>query len=113
MDQPMPNQGKSYWEFLNTMFTEAEAKRSQGISESEVENYQLRQLETLRAAIKKMPLKSDFTTEISKSFQSILGKPIGSVPVFLRSDTNMEDLKDFTGAGLNLTIFNSVDKDKI
>ncbi|WP_373019431.1 PEP/pyruvate-binding domain-containing protein, partial [Muriicola sp.] len=29
------------------------------------------------------------------------------------SDTNMEDLKDFTGAGLNLTIFNTVDREKI
>lgn len=113
MDQPMPGQGKSYWEFLNAMFTEAEAKRSQGISEEEVENYQLRQLETLRAAIKIMPLKADFTTEIASSFQTIFGKPLGSIPVFLRSDTNMEDLKDFTGAGLNLTIFNAAAKEKI
>jgi len=113
MDQPMPNQGKSYWEFLNAMFAEADVKRNQGISEAEVENFQLRQLETLRAAIKKMPLKADFTTELSNSFQTILGKPIGSVPVFLRSDTNMEDLKDFTGAGLNLTIFNAAEKEKI
>ncbi|MCL5130304.1 PEP/pyruvate-binding domain-containing protein [Algibacter sp. L4_22] len=113
MDQAMPNQGKSYWEFLNAMFAEAEIKRSQGVSESEVENFQLRQLEILRSAIKIMPLKSDFTTEISKSFESIFGKSIGSVPVFLRSDTNMEDLKDFTGAGLNLTIFNAAEKEKI
>ena len=51
--------------------------------------------------------------EIEKDFQSIFGKPLGTVPVFLRSDTNMEDLKDFTGAGLNLTIFNVVEKEKI
>ena len=38
---------------------------------------------------------------------------MGEIPVFLRSDTNMEDLKDFTGAGLNLTLFNVVDKEKI
>ncbi|WP_159020942.1 PEP/pyruvate-binding domain-containing protein [Algibacter sp. L3A6] len=113
MNQVMPNQGKTYWEFLNAMFAEAEVKRSQNISEIEVENFQLKQLEILRAAIKIMPLKTDFTDDISKSFQSILGKPIGSVPVFLRSDTNMEDLKDFTGAGLNLTIFNAVEKEKI
>jgi len=31
----------------------------------------------------------------------------------LRSDTNMEDLPDFTGAGLNLTVFNAVDEAKI
>ncbi|MEX0811419.1 MAG: PEP/pyruvate-binding domain-containing protein [Chitinophagales bacterium] len=113
MDQQMPNQGKSYWEFLNAMFTEADAKREQGISKVEVENFQLRQLEILRAAIKIMPLKSEFLAEISSSFQTIFEKPIGSVPVFLRSDTNMEDLKDFSGAGLNLTIFNAVEKQKI
>ena len=113
MDQAMPEQGKSYWQFLNAMFKEADKKRDQGISEAEVENFQLRELEILRAAIKKMPLKSDFSSEIVTSFQNIFGKQIGSIPVFLRSDTNMEDLKDFTGAGLNLTIFNAVEKEKI
>ncbi|MDD7885033.1 PEP/pyruvate-binding domain-containing protein [Flavivirga sp. 57AJ16] len=113
MDQPMPNQGKSYWAFLNAIFAEAEKKLAQGISEKEVENYQLRQLEVLRTAIKTMPLKSRFSSEIGTSFQNIFGKPIGNVPVFLRSDTNMEDLKDFTGAGLNLTIFNALEEDNI
>lgn len=113
MDQQMPDQNKSYWTFLNDMFKEADKKRAQGISESEVENYQLITLETLRSAIKKMPLKTEFISDLNKSFETILGKPLGSVPVFLRSDTNMEDLKDFTGAGLNLTIFNEVQKDKI
>ncbi|OXS18948.1 hypothetical protein CGU36_27870, partial [Pseudomonas fluorescens] len=32
---------------------------------------------------------------------------------FLRSDTNMEDLEEFTGAGLNLTVFNVVEREKI
>lgn len=113
MDQPMPEQGKSYWLYLNDMFSEAEKMRSSGIAEPEVENHQLRQLETLRDAIKKMPLKSEFLAEIGEKFNSILGKPLGEIPVFLRSDTNMEDLKDFTGAGLNLTLFNVLDKEKI
>ncbi len=113
MDQPMPDQGQSYWQFLNAMFAEADKKRAEGISEQEVENYQLKELEILRAAIKKMPLNAEFSAEIESNFQNIFSKPMGSVPVFLRSDTNMEDLKDFTGAGLNLTIFNAVDKEKI
>ncbi len=113
MDQPMPGQSVSYWKFLNSMFTEAEKMRTQNVPEPEVENYQLRQLETLRTAIAKMPLKANFITELEKDFKSILGKGLGEVPVFLRSDTNMEDLKDFTGAGLNLTKFNVVDKEAI
>ncbi len=113
MDQPMPGQSVSYWKFLNTMFDEAEKMRTNNIPEPEVENYQLRQLETLREAIAKIPLKADFITELEEDFESILGKGLGDVPVFLRSDTNMEDLKDFTGAGLNLTKFNVVGKEAI
>ncbi len=113
MDQPMPGENQTYWQFLNDMFSQADAKRNLGVSEEQVETYQLSQLEILRAAIKKMPLKAAFLSEINHSFLSVFGKPIGGVPVFLRSDTNMEDLKDFTGAGLNLTIFNAVDREKI
>ena len=113
MDQTMPGQGKSYWTFLNDMFSEAEKMRTENISEVAVESYQLRELETLRAAIKKMTLKPEFVSEMEKEFKAILGKPMGQIPVFLRSDTNMEDLKDFTGAGLNLTLFNVADRTKI
>ncbi len=113
MDQAMPNQNKSYWKFLNDMFDKAESMRSQNISESEVEKYQLDQLEILREAIKNMPLKPEFVNQLENGFKTVLGKNLGEMPVFLRSDTNMEDLKDFTGAGLNLTLFNVVDKNKI
>ena len=60
-----------------------------------------------------MPFLPEFEADLKAQFRNILGKEIGSLPVFLRSDTNMEDLKDFTGAGLNLTLFNVVDVDKI
>tara|TARA_R110002012_G_scaffold322108_1_gene555974 strand:+ start:94412 stop:97315 length:2904 start_codon:yes stop_codon:yes gene_type:complete len=113
MDQTMPGQTISYWKFLNNMFAEADNMLSKNIDEKEVENYQLRQLETLRAAIKQMPLKASFTTALENEFSAVFGKELGAIPVFLRSDTNMEDLKDFTGAGLNLTIFNAVEKEKI
>ncbi|EPR71928.1 Phosphoenolpyruvate synthase [Winogradskyella psychrotolerans RS-3] len=112
MDQQMPDQNKTYWEFLNTMFAKAE-QMSQDNSDAEIEAYQLSQLEILRVAIKKMPMKPEFLSELEKDFKSILGNEMGDVPVFLRSDTNMEDLKEFTGAGLNLTLFNVADKAKI
>jgi hypothetical protein len=113
MDQAMPNQEKSYWDFLNQMFQEANRMQSNGIDPKEIEHYQLRQLETLREAIKKMPLNDTFVADLKKGFKEVLGDELGKVPVFLRSDTNMEDLKDFTGAGLNLTLFNVVDSEKI
>ncbi|MEP3836114.1 MAG: PEP/pyruvate-binding domain-containing protein, partial [Algibacter sp.] len=113
MNQKMPNQDVSYWVFLNRMFAEAEKMRVNGVSESQVENYQLQELEILRKAIKVMPLNPDFISQLERQFTSVLGKDLGEIPVFLRSDTNMEDLKDFTGAGLNLTLFNVADKNKI
>lgn len=113
MDQAMPEQSGSYWDFLNAMFEKATAMQRQDVSEEDIEKYQLEQLAILRAAIKKMPLQASFISQLEKDFKAILNKELGEVPVFLRSDTNMEDLKDFTGAGLNLTLFNVVDKAKI
>ncbi|MFH4967154.1 PEP/pyruvate-binding domain-containing protein [Gaetbulibacter sp. M240] len=113
MNQTMSGQNMSYWEFLKNTFKEAEKMQAQGITETDVEKYQLQQLSILRDAIRAMPLKADFVSELETDFQTILGKDLGDIPVFLRSDTNMEDLKDFTGAGLNLTLFNVRDKGKI
>ena len=114
MDQVMITESKlTYWQFLNTMFTEAEKMRNAGLTDDQVDEYQLKELEKLRGAIKEMPLKTSFVADLENQFRQLLGKELGAIPVFLRSDTNMEDLKDFTGAGLNLTIFNSVDKEKI
>lgn len=79
----------------------------------QVEAYTLAQLEVLRNAIKEIHLHPDFVADLKRSFYKVFQKEIGKVPVFLRSDTNMEDLKDFTGAGLNLTLFNVVDEAKI
>ncbi|WP_179020246.1 PEP/pyruvate-binding domain-containing protein [Winogradskyella forsetii] len=112
MDQQMPNENKSYWDFLNEMFAKAE-QMSLTTNDEEIEAFQLGQLQILRDAIKKMPMQESFLSELETDFKSILGKEIGDIPVFLRSDTNMEDLKEFTGAGLNLTLFNVADKDKI
>jgi phosphoenolpyruvate synthase/pyruvate phosphate dikinase len=87
--------------------------RFSDFSEPEIETFTFQKLDSLRKLIKKMPLLPSFRSEFSQQFQAVFGKPLGRVPVFIRSDTNMEDLKDFTGAGLNLTVFNVVDVDKI
>lgn len=113
MDQDLPGYEGSYWQFLRAMFATADNMRSSGKSEEEVEQFQLERLDFLRQAIRTMPLKKSFVEDIELKFSSVFGKELGEIPVFLRSDTNMEDLKDFTGAGLNLTIFNTVDREKI
>ncbi|WP_378188082.1 PEP/pyruvate-binding domain-containing protein [Aquimarina sp. W85] len=113
MDQKMPNTDGTYWEFLNAMFAKATSMRTDAKDEKLVEEYQLQQLSKLRQAIINMPLSDSFIEQLKSQFISIFGQKIGSVPVFLRSDTNMEDLKEFTGAGLNLTLFNIVSENTI
>ncbi|MDX1461867.1 MAG: PEP/pyruvate-binding domain-containing protein [Marinirhabdus sp.] len=113
MDQAMPGQESSYWTYLIDTFAEANVKRSQGIAENEVEAFQLNRLATLKEAIESMPLEPAFEAQLVAQFQAAFGNGMGTVPVFLRSDTNMEDLKEFTGAGLNLTLFNILSKEKI
>lgn len=106
MDQLIPGRSISYWQFVNETFAQAKTMTDQKKSSEEVEKFTLDQLANLREEIKKMKLLPDFEKEMREQFKKVLGGDIGTIPVFLRSDTNMEDLKDFTGAGLNLTIFN-------
>jgi hypothetical protein len=113
MDQAMPGQSVSYWNFLQEIFKEAEAMKTRGNSASDVEAFTLGKLQILRDAIKTITFSANFTTDLKTMFRDVLGSDPGTLPVFLRSDTNMEDLKDFTGAGLNLTDFNVVEEGKI
>ncbi|WP_452224464.1 PEP/pyruvate-binding domain-containing protein [Lacinutrix chionoecetis] len=113
MNQQMPNQDKTYWQYLNNTFERAAILRSQNKSEADVEKFQLDALDVLHKAIINMPLEDNFVNDMKANFKSAFGNSIGNVPVFLRSDTNMEDLKEFTGAGLNLTLFNIKAEDEI
>ncbi len=113
MNQKMLGKEQSYWEYLTEIFNTAERMRKNKLQESEVIKYQLAEFSKLRAEINKMPMKPAFLGQLESDFKTVLNGKIGTVPVFLRSDTNMEDLEEFTGAGLNLTVFNAVEKDKI
>ncbi len=113
MNLPMPNEGKSYWQYLNDTFYNANQKKKEGATEEQVENYLLTSLEKLHKAILNINLNTDFTKDLKENFETAFKNEMGKVPVFLRSDTNMEDLKEFTGAGLNLTLFNIKEEDKI
>ena len=110
LDQQMPGQppGTSYWTFLNDRFTRAKAMENDGSSERDIEAYTLAQLATLRQAILEIKIQGKLIAQLRSGFSEVLGDRFGAVPVFLRSDTNMEDLADFTGAGLNKTVFNVV-----
>ena len=113
MNTKMANENKTYWDYLNETFTVANNMRANKTDETVVEEFQLKNLKKLHDAIINMPLEDSFIKDMKANFKSAFGDTIGNVPVFLRSDTNMEDLKEFTGAGLNLTLFNIKDEDEI
>ncbi len=113
MKQTIPGRSESYWDFLNSIFNDARKMAKEGSSVADLESFQLKKLEELRKLILEMELKDDFVTKMNSMCKQLLGKPLGQVGVFLRSDTNMEDLANFTGAGLNLTLFNVLDKNEI
>ena len=113
LDQRMPGQRVSYWQFLNDKFAEGKAMEERGADAGAVEEHNLQALATLREAIKEIQIQPSLVRALRDSFRVVLGDDLGKVPVFLRSDTNMEDLADFTGAGLNKTVFNVVDEEGI
>ena len=64
-------------------------------------------LQKLRDRITKSDLGAKLRNKLSVALNQTFGKD-GSYGVFVRSDTNVEDLPGFTGAGLNRTIANVV-----
>lgn len=64
-------------------------------------------LAELRQWIMATPFPPGFEQNLEQAMRDVFG-PDGSYGVFVRSDTNIEDLPGFTGAGLNLTVPNVV-----
>ncbi len=61
----------------------------------------------LQVQIEKLDPGFEFRRRLRSAMDRVFG-PDGSYGVFVRSDTNVEDLPGFTGAGLNLTVPNVV-----
>jgi hypothetical protein len=67
-------------------------------------------LEIMQYSIRSAPLapelKSSIRDQLAANGLLDPNRPESTVGCFVRSDTNVEDLEDFNGAGLNLTLFN-------
>ncbi len=113
MEQNIPGRNETYWQYIQRVLYYLKDIDPKSMSQEALDKIQITMLDSLRNEIINIKFTPKFEAQLRDSFVSILGQNIGSVPVFLRSDTNMEDLKEFTGAGLNLTLFNVLDKDKI
>ncbi len=66
------------------------------------------EVERVRRAVASVPLSAALRAQLEPMMATTFGEP-GSYGLFIRSDTNVEDLPQFTGAGLNETLPNVVD----
>jgi len=88
-----------------------------GKSERELAAWITPRLEVIQYSIQKAPLSAELRDGIRTELDRV-GLLTGpdkrdTVGCFVRSDTNVEDLDNFNGAGLNLTIFNLKSLDDI
>jgi hypothetical protein len=79
-----------------------------GTSERELADWIQPRLEIVRYSIRQAPLSPELETAIREGLKrnGLMTSADQSVGCFVRSDTNVEDLDNFNGAGLNLTVFN-------
>ena len=94
-------------EQIAKVYRHAEQMRDSGAPTAEVNRYIYPELARLRKIIQTMPLLPEFEKTLKADMAKTFGAD-GTYGVFVRSDTNAEDLPEFTGAGLNLTVPNQV-----
>ena len=104
LDRPYRNSGKTVYEWMVESFRKLEALPAGSREAAEF-------ADKLRAEIYSIILNTDPGPQFRAQLRAALAKEFGADfrgGVFVRSDTNVEDLPGFTGAGLNLTVFNVV-----
>lgn len=109
LDRPYRNTGKTVYQWMVESFRKLESLPP-GSAEAQ------KQSEALRAEIYNIILNTDPGPEFRKQLRAAMDQEFGpgfKGGVFVRSDTNVEDLPGFTGAGLNLTVFNIVGFDNV
>lgn len=101
--EPLPEfVTRTYATFFNEMI-------AAGTSEEELSAWIRPRLDVVRHSIRAQPLSPELRAQIRDALakEGLLdpSDPTQTVGCFVRSDTNVEDLDDFSGAGLNLTLF--------
>jgi hypothetical protein len=109
LDRPYRNSGRTVYQWMVESFRKLEAMPA---GSGEAGQFG----EKLRAEIYSIVRNTDPGPEFRQRLRAAMAKEFGAGfdgGVFVRSDTNVEDLPGFTGAGLNLTLFNIVGFDNL
>jgi hypothetical protein len=109
LDRPYGNSGKTVYQWMVDSFRRLEAMPAGSREAAQFG-------EKLRAEIYSIVRNTNPGPEFRQRLRAAMAREFGagfSGGVFVRSDTNVEDLPGFTGAGLNLTLFNIVGFDNL
>jgi hypothetical protein len=109
LDRPYRNSGKTVYEWMVQSFRTLEVMPAGSPQANAF-------AEKLRAEIYSIVRETDPGPEFRQRLRAAMAREFGTSfagGVFVRSDTNVEDLPGFTGAGLNLTLFNVVGFDDL
>ena len=109
LDQPYRDTGESVYDWMVRNY-----RRLGAMTEGSTQRAE--QTELFRAQLYEWIVSADageaFRTQLRRALRDAFGED-KTYGVFVRSDTNVEDLPGFTGAGLNLTVPNVVGEDAI
>lgn len=108
LEQPMEPGGPSIFEWMRSRYAEIAAETDPQRKSDRINEF----LKKLRWRIVTADPGETFRNNLKKQMEQVFG-PEGTYGVFVRSDTNIEDLPGFTGAGLNLTLPNVIGFDNI
>jgi hypothetical protein len=103
VDRPYGGTDRTVLEELRAAYGRAAAMRARGATDAEVDAFMLERLAWVRQAIEGLEWRPEQRRRILDEVGTLLGGDF-SKGVFVRSDTNVEDLPQFSGAGLNLTV---------
>jgi len=108
LDKPYDNTGKTVFEWMVEQYRHIQAMPEDSASRRDfTEKFRAEVYERIASA----KLDDRFKSKLRKAMADAFGT--GEYGVFVRSDTNVEDLAGFTGAGLNLTLPNVVGVDNV
>ena len=111
LDRPFEGEGTVLGELVG-FYREAARLEAAGRSQEEVDRFMLDRLAYVRRAIVELEWLPEVRQRIVSAIREVFGSDL-SAGIFVRSDTNVEDLPQFSGAGLNLTVPNQRSEEDI
>ena len=110
LDQPLEAGGPPVFEWMAKSYDDIQAAAGDAARQRKMASDFLARL---RAWLLQVDVGPAFEAQLRWNLRDRFGAEDGHYGVFVRSDTNVEDLKGFTGAGLNQTIPNVVGYDHV